>query len=398
MKYLHKLITMLLFVLFHFALIAGWQNGDIAPDWELKDIEGKTHRLHDVLHSGKHVILQFAATWCKSSWKYHKSGRLKTIWDMYGPEGTDEVMIFFIESDLSTGTKCLYGSSGCTGGTSGNWVSGTNFPIINLTGKNGNNIAAAYKIKTYPSLFVINANDKRCFKAGQPTIAGWQSWLFQSFRMTYLAECVTDEQLNGAANLSLTVFNGAGTKKYLWNNGEINAHLKHLADPYYTCKITDRNGYFIHTDKVFVHPKNESTDLSESHYDIQAHRSGNELNAQTGSPSSKVFNPVNIEDQFVQRLKSGQSESLSTVMGQIPVILRLYPNPASVTLSVEMEFKQASSTIMTIYDSVGRIAERSEINVSATQIFDVSRYDVGVYFLTLRCGDEFIARKFFIVR
>jgi hypothetical protein len=398
MKYLHSFTAMLLFLLFHFAAIAGWQNGDIAPDWELKDIEGKSHRLYDVLHSGKHVILQFAATWCKSSWKYHKSGRLKAIWDMYGPDGTNEVMIFFIEADLSTGTKCLFGSSGCTGGTSGNWISGTNFPVINLTGKNGNNIAAAYKIRTYPSFFVINANDKRCFKAGQPTIAGWQSWLFQSFRMTYMAESVSDDRVNGDNKLALTVFNGAGTKKYLWNNGDFNAHLTHPVDPFYTCKITDRNGYFLYTDKVFVRPENESPDMAYFHSDSQTNGYGNESNSGTDNPATIAINAVNIEDQFVQRLKSGQSESLSTVMGQIPVILRLYPNPASVTLYVEMEFKQAYPTIMTIYDSVGRIAERSEINGSAIQIFDVSSHDVGVYFLTLRCRDEFSARKFFIVR
>lgn len=398
MKYLPGVNAMLLFLFCHFAAIAGWQNGDTAPDWELKDIEGNTHRLHDVLNSGKHVILQFAATWCKSSWKYHKSGRLKAIWDMYGPEGTNEVMIFFIEADLSTGTKCLYGSSGCTGGTSGNWISGTGFPVINLSSKNGNNIAAAYKIKTYPSFFVINAKDKRCFKAGQPTIAGWQSWLFQSFRMTYMAESVSDDQANGDSKLALTVFNGAGTKKYLWNNGDINSHLIHPVEPFYVCKITDRNGYFIHTEKVFVQAENESPEFAGTYPDSEAQ--GHKVGSQSGTKnlSSTVFNIVNVEDQFVQKLKSGQSEGLSPVTGQIPVIVRLYPNPASVTLSVELEFKQTSPTVMTIYDSVGRIAERLEVNGNATQIFDVSSYDIGVHFLTLRCGGEFSARKFFIVR
>lgn len=40
------------------------QEGDIAPDFTLVDLEGRTHKLSD--YRGKTVLINFWATWCRS--------------------------------------------------------------------------------------------------------------------------------------------------------------------------------------------------------------------------------------------------------------------------------------------------------------------------------------------
>lgn len=49
-----------------FWLLSSWRTPDLpelAPGWELTDIEGKIHRLSD--YKGRTVVLNFWATWCR---------------------------------------------------------------------------------------------------------------------------------------------------------------------------------------------------------------------------------------------------------------------------------------------------------------------------------------------
>jgi thiol-disulfide isomerase/thioredoxin len=136
-------------------------NGSIAPNFNAKDINGRTWNLYDILESGRPVIMDVSATWCGPCWSYHNSHALENYFEAHGPEGDAKSMVFFIEGDGATNTNCLYGPSGCNDATQGNWVAGTPYPIIdNAT------IANAYDVNAFPTILLI-CPDKTLTELGQ---------------------------------------------------------------------------------------------------------------------------------------------------------------------------------------------------------------------------------------
>lgn len=130
-------------------------NGSTAPDFTLTDINGTTHQLYDYLDAGKTVYLDFFAAHCPTCWNYKNTGRMADLYTLYGPGGTDELMVIAIELDANNGSNELYGISGWT---QGDWVTSTPYPIINPEGNDRTSIVAAYAANYYPLIYGICPN------------------------------------------------------------------------------------------------------------------------------------------------------------------------------------------------------------------------------------------------
>lgn len=142
-----KLILSAAVVLAALTASAQLSDGSIAPDWTGTDINGITHNLYDDLDAGKAVVMDVSATWCGPCWSYHNTGALEELWEDHGPDGTDDVRVYFFEGDATTTQADLEGTGS---NTQGDWVSGTGYPIIDDASING-----PYDIGYYPTIYTI---------------------------------------------------------------------------------------------------------------------------------------------------------------------------------------------------------------------------------------------------
>ena len=137
-------------------------NGSVAPDWTLTSVDSVEYNLYSLLDSGYAVIIDFSATWCPPCWSYHESGVLETLHETYGPDGTNEIRVFFIEGDDDTNLADLNGE---TIASMGDWLEGTGYPVIDNGGSTFDDYAATY----FPTIYTICPSG-RLTESGQVSV------------------------------------------------------------------------------------------------------------------------------------------------------------------------------------------------------------------------------------
>lgn len=117
--------------------------------WTATDINGNTHSIADYIADGKTVLVDVSAHWCGPCWAWHNSGIMEKLYHEFGPEGTNDLVIFFVDGDAGSDMAQLQGG----GDSQGDWIAGTPYPIIGPNGA-GATLRQIYGVTAYPTLFM----------------------------------------------------------------------------------------------------------------------------------------------------------------------------------------------------------------------------------------------------
>ncbi|MDD2386354.1 MAG: choice-of-anchor J domain-containing protein [Bacteroidales bacterium] len=127
---------------------------EVGSFFNLTDIDGNTHDLAAYLDAGKTVILDFSAVWCTYCWDLHQSGVFDDLHNSYGPAGTDELVVLWIECDDGTLDQ-INGIGGIGSGTYGDWTEGGTWPVPIIM--NDGSMTSAYSLYEgyLPTVFMV---------------------------------------------------------------------------------------------------------------------------------------------------------------------------------------------------------------------------------------------------
>ena len=150
-----KLVLLFVFML-NINVYAQLPNGSVAPDFTLTDYYGTTHNLYSYLNTGKTVFIEIFAAHCPVCWSYHQTNTMKNLYNNYGPNGTNELLVLALEHDQWNDSNAFIGN-GPAWVTQGNWLDGTPFPIFDVEDPN-RGVFNDYNVTFYPVVYKICPN------------------------------------------------------------------------------------------------------------------------------------------------------------------------------------------------------------------------------------------------
>jgi len=148
-----KKLLVFIAIVFNQYAYAQLADGSVAPDFTIADLNGTTHNLYSYLDSDKTVFLEIFAAHCSTCWNYHQTHRLKNMYNMYGPNGTDEIIVLALEYDENNDGNAFIGI-GDPWQTQGNWLEGTPFPLFNVEYPD-RGVFTDYNVTYYPVVYKI---------------------------------------------------------------------------------------------------------------------------------------------------------------------------------------------------------------------------------------------------
>lgn len=152
-----KNALLIIVLAFGFHSNAQLADGSTAPDFTLDDIvDSNTYNLYSYLNQGKTCFVEIFAAHCPGCWGYHQAETLKNLYNTYGPNGTDEVMVFALEYDQYNFYDAFIGI-GPAWVTAGNWLDGTPYPIFQVEGAD-RTVFDDYNVTFYPVVYMVCPN------------------------------------------------------------------------------------------------------------------------------------------------------------------------------------------------------------------------------------------------
>ena len=140
-----KIFTTLSLCLIAFSSNAQW----LGSYWTADDMNGNTHVLQNHIDESKAVLVDISAHWCGPCFDLHESHSMAGVYHDFGPDGTNEVMVFFTDVDAGSSIPILQGGSG----SQGDWITGTEYPIIGPNGQ-GAHVDGFYNGSGVPTLYL----------------------------------------------------------------------------------------------------------------------------------------------------------------------------------------------------------------------------------------------------
>ncbi len=117
--------------------------------WTADDMNGNTHVLQNHVNEGKAVLVDISAHWCPPCYSLHESHSMANVYHDFGPDGTDEVMVFLTDVDAASSISILQGATP----SQGDWITGTPQPIIGPNGQ-GAIVDGYYTTPGVPTLYL----------------------------------------------------------------------------------------------------------------------------------------------------------------------------------------------------------------------------------------------------
>lgn len=145
-----QLSILFLFLGLSFTASAQLPNGSIAPDFTLTDRDGVTHHLYSYLAEGKVVFIKFFACHCPGCWSYHQTGKLESLHQTYGPDGTDQIVVIMLEHDQNNPEAFSGGGTY----TQGDWEAGNTVPMVDVEGTD-RTVFDDYNLNYYPMVMKV---------------------------------------------------------------------------------------------------------------------------------------------------------------------------------------------------------------------------------------------------